>query len=146
MQGEGTPFYRTLEAFVQIPCTSKLPNFQVNPVIKKFESKLSKYLIKLLQKKLQRLDQVHFKKNYNDWIRPPLVIFLWFFQKNYNDWIKVKLSKCQTKWTGLRSVFRVLGIATRLCSTNPFTVQSGVHTYRHSWRKKLLCPGWVEII
>ena len=68
MQGEGTPFYRTLEAFVQITCTSKLPNFQVNPAIKKFESKLSKYLIKLLQKKLQVLDQVHFKKKYNDWI------------------------------------------------------------------------------
>ena len=69
MQGEGTPFYRTLEAFV--PCTSKLPDFQVNPAIKKYESKLSKYLIKLLQKKLQVLDQVHFKKIYKDWISQP---------------------------------------------------------------------------
>ena len=36
MQGEGTPFYRTLEAFV--PCTSKLPKFHVNP-----ENKTHKY-------------------------------------------------------------------------------------------------------
>ena len=32
---------------------------------------------------------------------PTLVIFLTFFEKNYNDWIKGKLSKSQTKWTGL---------------------------------------------
>ena len=28
-----------------------------------------------------------------------------FFEKNYNDWIKGKLSKSQTKWTGLESLF-----------------------------------------
>ena len=55
-----------------------------------------------MPKKLQVLDQVHFKKNYNDWIRPPLVIFLSFFEKKYNYWIKCKLSKSQTKWTGLQ--------------------------------------------
>ena len=40
---------------------------------------------------------------------PTLVIFLTFFEKNYNDWIKCKLSKSQTKWTGLKSIklFRI---------------------------------------
>ena len=33
---------------------------------------------------------------------PTLVNFLTFFEKNYNDWIKCKLSKSQTKWTGLK--------------------------------------------
>ena len=52
------------------------------------------------------LDQVHFKKIYNDWIRPTLVIFLTFFEKKYNNWIKSKLSKSKFKWTGLfRSVY-----------------------------------------
>ena len=32
---------------------------------------------------------------------PTLVIFLAYFEKIYNDWIKCKLSKSQTKWTGL---------------------------------------------
>ena len=50
---------------------------------------------------LQWLDQVHFKKIYNDWIRPPLVIFLSFFEKTYNNWIKGKLPKSRFKWTGL---------------------------------------------
>ena len=36
---------------------------------------------------------------------PTLVIFLTFFEKNYNDWIKCKLSKSQTKWTGLMTFF-----------------------------------------
>ena len=49
------------------------------------------------------LDQVHFKKIYNDWIRPTLVIFLTFFEKKYNNWIKCKLSKSRIKWTGLLS-------------------------------------------
>ena len=31
------------------------------------------------EKKLQIFDQVHFKKNYNNWIRPTLVIFMKFF-------------------------------------------------------------------
>ena len=34
-----------------------------------------------------------FQKKYNDWIRPPLVIFLSIFEKNCNDWIKGKLPK-----------------------------------------------------
>ena len=34
-----------------------------------------------MPKKLQVLDQVHFKKIYNDRIRPPLVIFLAIFEK-----------------------------------------------------------------
>ena len=77
------------------------------------------------------LDQVHFKKIYNDWIsqhlyffwkwknfhfqkitcmgskhqlNPTLVIFLTFFEKIYKCWIKCKLSKSQIKWTGLMSV------------------------------------------
>jgi hypothetical protein len=54
-------------------------------------------------KKLQVLDQVHFKKVYNDWIRPTLLIFLTFFEKNYNNWIKCKLPKSRTKWTDLYS-------------------------------------------
>ena len=41
------------------------------------------------------------KKNYNDWIRPQLVIFLSFFEKNYNDWIRGKLPNSRFKWTGL---------------------------------------------
>ena len=56
----------------------------------------------LFPKKLQVLDQVHFKNVYNDWIRPTLVIFLTFFEKNYKDWIKCKLPKSRTKWTGLQ--------------------------------------------
>ena len=47
------------------------------------------------------LDQVHFKKIYKYWIRPPLVIFLSFFEKDYNYWIKSKLPKSSFKWTGL---------------------------------------------
>ena len=53
------------------------------------------------QKKSQVLDQVHFKKIYNDWIRLTLVIFLTFFEKNHNNWIKCKLPKSKFKWTGL---------------------------------------------
>ena len=47
------------------------------------------------QKNLQRLDQ------------PTLVFFFAFLKKIYNDWIK---SFSKSKWTGLLSVFRVLGI------------------------------------
>ena len=54
------------------------------------------YVVKItsperIKLKLQRPDQVHFKKIYNDWIRQTLVIFLSFFEKNYNNWIKCKL-------------------------------------------------------
>ena len=38
------------------------------------------------------LDQVHFKKNYNNWIRPPLVIF---FKKLRLD--QVQTSKVQNQ-------------------------------------------------
>ena len=48
-------------------------------------------------KKLQVLDQVHFKKIYNDWISQHLYFFC-IFEKNYNDWIK---SFSKSKWTGL---------------------------------------------
>ena len=50
-----------------------------------------------MSKKLQVLDQVHFKKIYNDWISQHLYFFC-IFEKNYNDWIK---SFSKSKWTGL---------------------------------------------
>ena len=43
-------------------------------------------------------------KKFTATLDPTLVIFLPFFEKNYNDWIKGKLSKSQTKWTGLVKV------------------------------------------
>ena len=48
-------------------------------------------------RKLHVLDQVHFKKIYNDWISQHLYFFF-IFEKNYNDWIK---SFSKSKWTGL---------------------------------------------
>ena len=45
------------------------------------------------------MDQVHFKKIYNDWISQHLYFFC-IFEKNYNDWIK---SFSKSKWTGLNT-------------------------------------------
>ena len=40
------------------------------------------YINIFCKKKLQRLDKVHFIRNYNAWIRPPLVFFVIFWKKN----------------------------------------------------------------
>ena len=69
-----------------------MPNFQVNPVIKKFESKLSKYLIKMLQKKLQRLDQMDFKKLLQQLDQTTNCILFWNFWKKLQ-----RLDQVQTK-------------------------------------------------
>ena len=59
-------------------------------------------------------------------VDPTLVIFLTFFEKNYNDWIKCKLSKSQTKWTGLWSISKI-----SFCVTEYFDL---VHvTYGFYW-------------
>ena len=91
-----TPYDRTMSSY---PCSSRLPNFNVNPALNIVQSKLSKCWIKYKLSKCWI--KCISKKNYNDWIRPTLVIFLSFFEKNYNYWIKCKLSKPRFNRTGL---------------------------------------------
>ena len=55
------------------------------------------------QKNLQVLADPVVVNFFENALDPTLVIFLAYFEKIYNDWIKCKLSKSQTKWTGLKS-------------------------------------------
>ena len=62
---------------------------------------MSKKLQVLADPTLVNFFEMDFKKKLQVSDQPTLVFFLTFFEKIYKCWIKGKLSKSQTKWTGL---------------------------------------------
>ena len=70
------------------------------------------------------LDQVHFKKIYNNWISQHLYFFLHFL-KNYKDWIK---SFSKSKWTGLKYRQRIFFCHTNECVWERIASIFPVHT------------------